>query len=96
MIVHDGDSLLLNLSIESSANVEAYVAPMSANAAITVDPLYLALPDGVTFDSGIEGFLSGTSVSPVPEPASLSLMAMGLGALVAMRRRKSGTASLAD
>jgi hypothetical protein len=95
LIVHDGDDLQLNLSIESSANVAAYIAPMSANADIIVDPLYLTLPDGVTFDSGIEGFLSGTPVSPLPEPAPLSLIAMGLGALVAVRRRKRETASSA-
>jgi hypothetical protein len=35
-------------------------------------------------------------VPAVLEPAALSLMAMGLGALVAVRRRKRGTVSLRD
>ena len=91
LLVHDGDFLQLNVSIESTAFVSAFVAPMSANAAMTVDPLYLTLPDGVTFDSGIADFLSVAPTPPVPEPASLALFATGLGALVVVRRRKRET-----
>jgi hypothetical protein len=88
LLVHDGDTLQLNVFIESSANVVSYIAPELANASMTVDPLYLMLPDGVTFDSGIPGFLSTVPPPPVPEPSSFALFAAGVGALVAVRRRK--------
>jgi hypothetical protein len=64
LIVHDGDYLQLNVSIESTAYVAAYITSMGANAGITVNSLYLTLPNGVTFDSGIAGFLSGTPPPP--------------------------------
>jgi hypothetical protein len=87
LLVHDGDTLQLNVFIESSANVSSFIAPMLANAGMTVDPLYLMLPDGVTFDSGIAGFLSVVP-APVSEPSSLALFVSGVGALIAVRRRK--------
>jgi hypothetical protein len=90
LVVHDGDTLQLNVFIESSANVSSYIAPMLANASMTVDPLYLMLPDGVTFDSGIADFLSVVP-PPVSEPSSLALLAGGVGILVVVRRRKHET-----
>jgi hypothetical protein len=86
ILVHDGDTLRLNVTLQSAANVEAYLAPTGASAAATVDPLYLMLPDGVTFDSGIDGFLSVVPV--VPEPSPPALLGVGLVALALVRRRQ--------
>ena len=63
LMVDDGDDLQLTVSVQSTAFANAYVAPEGANAAITVDPVYLTLPPGASFDSGITGFL-------VPEPGA--------------------------
>jgi hypothetical protein len=78
LTVTNGESLQLELTVESTAFANAYVAPESASAGITVDPLYLDLPAGVTFDSGITGFLSGPPPAPVPIPDTLALLATGL------------------
>jgi len=89
LLVHNGDYLQLSVSVASTAFVAAYVAPEGARAVITVDPLYLMLPDGVTFDSGITDFLSGPSSPPsAPEPATLVLLAMGFAALAVVRRHR--------
>jgi PEP-CTERM motif len=91
LIVHNGDYLQLNVSVESTANVAAYITSMAANAGITVDPLYLTLPDGVMFDSGITDFLSGSPAGPgssVPEPATLALLATAFAGIGLARRRK--------
>ena len=84
LTVNNGDNLQLTVSVQSTASADAYVAPEGANAAITVDPLYLTLPVGATFDSSITGFLA-------PEPgASLGDAAagLGLGLAAAMGRRR--------
>ena len=52
----------------------------------TVD-VSLTAPEGVTLFSA-SGLLPGTSAS-VPEPATLSLLALGLAGLGFMRKRKA-------
>jgi hypothetical protein len=87
LTVHNGDFLQLNVSVESIANVGAFITSMGANAGITVDPLFLTLPAGATFDSGITDFLSGPPAS-TPEPSSVLLFGTGLLALYLILRRQ--------
>jgi hypothetical protein len=91
LTVNNGDTLELDVTVEATAYVNAQTTTQTANGAIAVDPLYLTLPDGVTFDSGITGFLSGPPAGPpssVPEPASFVLLGTGFIALGLVRRRK--------
>lgn len=60
-----------------------------ANTSFTVDPLFLDLPAGATYDSGIPGFLSG-SPTTTPEPGSVLLLFSGLAALVSAARFGKG------
>ena len=57
LTVHDGDYVTLHVLVETHANVNAFPSNTAADAGIIVDPLYLTLPTGVRFDSGIAGFL---------------------------------------
>jgi hypothetical protein len=85
LTVNDGDYLQLTVSVQSTAFANAYIAPESANADVSVDALYLTLPADATFDSGITGFL-------VPEPrASMGDAAagLGLGLVAAVGRRRA-------
>jgi|HubBroStandDraft_6_1064221.scaffolds.fasta_scaffold264458_2 hypothetical protein len=88
LTVYNGDYLQLNVTVESTAFANAYVAPEGANASINVDPLYLDLPTGATFDSGVTGFLSGAPPTAVPEPSSLLMLGTGLLGLMGAARRK--------
>jgi hypothetical protein len=92
LTVSSGEELQLNAYVESTAFANAYVGPESASAGITVDPLYLRLTNGATFDSGVTGFLSAPT--SVPEPGSTLLLMSGLSGLIwaTGRRRISMTA----
>ncbi len=88
LTVHNGDTLQLSLSVEAEATANGISAPETANAEITVDPLFLKLPAGATFDSGITGFLSGSGTS-VPEPSSVLFFAAGLLGLCMLGRYRT-------
>jgi hypothetical protein len=91
LTVTNGESLELLVSVEAQAFANATTSSEQGFASISVDPLFLTLPAGVTFDSGIPDFLSGPpagSGSSVPEPASLALFATALAGLGCMRRRR--------
>jgi hypothetical protein len=87
LTVHDGDYVQLSISVEAVATASAFIAPESANSSINVDPLFLTLPAGATFDSGITGFLSGEPPALTPEPSSVLLFATALLGLCALRRQ---------
>ena len=97
LTVNDGDDLQLTLSVQSTASADASVAPESGNADVAVDALYLELPAGAMFDSGITGFL-------MPEPGaspSVAAAGLGLGLVAAVGRRRphavwSGTRKLSS
>ena len=88
LLVHDGDTVQLTVFLEAVATADAVAGPEGAAASGSIDPIYLTLPDGATFDSGIDGFLSVVPTPAVPEPATFVLFAMGVGALAAVRRRR--------
>ena len=73
--VTDGETLSLAVTVQVTATSTNYD---EANGAITVDPLYLTLPPGVTFDSGVSNFLSGAAPPAVPEGSTWAMLFMGL------------------
>jgi len=84
--VYNGESL--ELMVQVGATAYAFSGGTGA-ASITVDPLYLDLPAGVTFSSytTVPGFLGGQA-TPIPEPSSLLLLGTGLLGLAVLFRRK--------
>jgi hypothetical protein len=90
LTVTNGESLELDVMVNTTAYAASYATSV-AMASLTVDPLYLSLPTGVTFNSGVTGFLSGSSTpsggSSVPESASFVLLGAGLLGLGLLRRR---------
>jgi hypothetical protein len=52
LTVTNGESLELLVSVEAQAFANATTSSEQGFASITVDPLFLTLPDGVIFDSG--------------------------------------------
>jgi hypothetical protein len=88
LTVYDGETLQLGVTIDAGAFSNAVLSDQTANAQIIVDPVYLMLPAGVTFDSGITGFLSGTPAA-VPEPKTWAMLVVGLAALCFMFPKSS-------
>jgi len=75
----------IDVSLESAAYDSAVsngstTGTAYTSAEMTVDPLYLLVPAGATFDSGIADFLSGPAAptAATPEPASWLLLVVGL------------------
>jgi hypothetical protein len=79
LTVSNGDTLQLKVHAISEAFL--CCTGTTASTSLTIDPLFLDLPAGATYDSGIAGFLSGPAPTPAPEPGSLLLLLLGLTAL---------------
>lgn len=84
LTVTNGELLEVDVTIQTTAYAAAYVTSDAA-VNISVDPLYLTLPDGAAFDSGIADFLSGPGAS-IPEPGSMWLLGAGLLGLFVLSR----------
>jgi hypothetical protein len=88
LTVNSGDTI--ELAAHVAAQALLCCGGTSGSASITVDPLFLTLPAGATFDSGIPGFLSGQPPVSAPEPGSLLFLMSGLPALIWAARRRAG------
>jgi hypothetical protein len=88
LTVSNGDSI--EIAVHVIANAFLCCGGTSASSSLTVDPLFLKLPEGAAFDSGITGFLNGSGPTPTPEPSSLLLLLSGLAALVWVARSGRG------
>jgi PEP-CTERM motif len=82
---------MLQLSVHMIAQANVCCDNTSASASVAIDPLFLDLPAGVTYDSGIPGFLTGTAPVPTPEPSSSLLLLLGLAALGGAARAAIGS-----
>jgi PEP-CTERM motif len=90
--VTNGETLSLEVSLEVSAYAFGFA---KAQGSIVVDPLYLTLSPGVTFDSGVPNFLSGAAApAAVPEPSIWAMMLVGFAGLGFMGWRGSRKASV--
>lgn len=99
------DALLLNVSQDvtvpflatAAVDVIGFQAFLDVGAAnmATADifntaTLFIDLPGGFTFTSGSGVLLTERAATPVPEPASVLLLASGLAGLIIWRRRQQG------
>jgi hypothetical protein len=84
LTVSNGDTI--QLSVHVIAEGFLCCSGTTASTSVTVDPLFLDLPAGATYDSGIADFLSGPAPTQAPEPSSVLLLLSGLAALVCAAR----------
>jgi hypothetical protein len=87
LTVSNGDMIELDVHVIANAFLSALGT--SSSSSLTIDPLFLDLPDGARYESGIAGFLGGPTTT-APEPSSVLLLMSGLTALLGAARSRKG------